>query len=937
LENQKYVLKKSKRFSIKVKNTSYWKELKYYNYHLIKIHINKFTTMLRRIIVSSLIALTIVFTTYSQEPSSRINSEKIMTQLTLDANGKTEVIKNFPESFPEELITRGKPIVYTRKNSNNFDYIGMPIGGIGAGQLYMGGDGQLWGWNIFGVHAYQFDLRGDEAYVFPLKKSARNEYGARWIDQGFSISMQIEGKKVTKKLNQEGFTNIEFLGQYPIAQVTYHDEDFPVKVKLEAFSPFTPLDVKNSMYPATVLIYTVKNASSEKVELDLKGWLDNAVLVSGRKNEKVQGELVNSYKKTSNNGIRLECSVENANDFTRQQCDYGTMSLSVINPGGEVFCGDEGRIKLAPKTKLLGEIGARVELKPGEDKQVSFLLTWHFPKTYAVLSQRGRLGDQYFLSGDTTRYYAELYPNAFAVSDTIIKEQKKLTENTFLWRDTWYNSTLPYWFLDRTFANTSTLATITSSLLNDGMFYGHEGANQGPGTCIHVWGYAQAPGRLFPDLEKSLREKVDFKPFAKGGAMEENGVVKTRWRHEGLTVDGQSGIIMRTYLTHQMSKDYQFLKRNYVAAKKVMNALINLKDADHNGMLSGAQFNTLDGGWYGDIPWLSLYYTAALRSMAKMADEVGDSSFSKYCVEIAEKGKNYIEDNLFNGEYFIHKGDPEHPHGPGTYKGLEYSQLMGQSWAYQVGLGEIIDPEKVSKTLESMWRYNFTTDVGPFRAVQKGGRWYAMPGEGGLIACTWPNGGKEVLDYGYSHFANYNNECQNGYEYAATSLMMWHGMPYHSLAHIWYMNNNRYHGSRRNPYCEVEWGMHYARSMASYGHFIAVSGFEYHGPNGYMAFSPKITPENFKSAFTAAEGWGTFEQKQEGNKQTNSISVAYGELMLNILVLRVNDHLTAKDLKVSKNGKMIKCDYQQNKDRVHITFKDGELVNADETLIVLIR
>ncbi len=133
-----------------------------------------------------------------------------------------------------------------------------------------------------------------------------------------------------------------------------------------------------------------------------------------------------------------------------------------------------------------------------------------------------------------------------------------------------------------------------------------------------------------------------------------------------------------------------------------------------------------------------------------------------------------------------------------------------------------------------------------------------------------------MLLKGNRHFANYNNECQNGYEYAATSLMMWHGMPYHSLAHVWYLHNNRYHGAKRNPWCEIEWGLHYSRSMASYGHFIAAGGFEYHGPLGYMAISPKITPENFKSAFTTAQGWGALEQKRAGKTQSASIELKYG-------------------------------------------------------------
>ena len=535
-----------------------------------------------------------------------------------------------------------------------------------------------------------------------------------------------------------------------------------------------------------------------------------------------------------------------------------------------------------------------------------------------------------------TRYYAKRFENAAAVSDCVIRNFDELAGATRLWRDTWYDSTLPYWFLDRTFLNASILASSTSSIIRDRLFYGTEGGNQGAGNCTHVWGYVQAMGRLFPDLEKSLREQVDFRSVAKGGAMTNDGAINHRWQSHGLAVDGQAGCILRAYLCHQMSKDDAFLRRIYPGLKKAMRGLTELRDADHDGVLTGAQHNTLDAAWYDKITWLSLHYTAALRATAEMADDMGDTEYAALCRQTADKGRKYIEENLFNGEYFFHEADPNHPGSPGTFTGMEYSQLLGQSWAYQVGLGQIIDPVKAKTALESMWRYNFSTDVGPFREVHEGGRWYAMPGEGGLIACTWPRGGSEVLKKGNPRYAAYNNECQNGYEYAATSLMMWHGMPYHSLAHIWYMHNNRYHGSKRNPWCEIEWGLHYSRSMASYGHFTAVSGFEYHGPKGYMAFSPKITPDNFKSAFTAAQGWGTFFAEPLRQHAAGTIQVKWGKLSLKTLAFELPEGEQARSVTLTTGGESIGCTFRQNEERVRIEPQARTLVNAGERMQIKI-
>src|SRR5437762_8213515 len=95
-----------------------------------------------------------------------------------------------------------------------------------------------------------------------------------------------------------------------------------------------------------------------------------------------------------------------------------------------------------------------------------------------------------------------------------------------------------------------------------------------------------------------------------------------------------------------------------------------------------------------------------------------------------------------------------------------------------------------------------------------------------------------------------------GFEYQAAWHMIAEGLLLEGLA-VTRAIHDRYHPSRRNPWNEVECGDHYARSMAAYGIFLAACGFEYLGPNAHLAFAPRLTPENFKAAFTPAEAGGT--------------------------------------------------------------------------------
>jgi len=163
------------------------------------------------------------------------------------------------------LTQRGTPEVWRGKDLLT---IGMPIGGIAAGQLYLRGDGTLARWWIFNKH--HFTGYGQNCY-----RTYRPEAE---VESGFAVVVEAGGKTAAKKLNEHDFPGVEFVGEYPIAVVRYAEKGFPAKVQMEAFSPFIPLNARDSSLPATLFHVTVENVSAGPLKASVVGWLENAVL-----------------------------------------------------------------------------------------------------------------------------------------------------------------------------------------------------------------------------------------------------------------------------------------------------------------------------------------------------------------------------------------------------------------------------------------------------------------------------------------------------------------------------------------------------------------------------------------------------------------------------------------------------------------------------------
>ena len=652
-----------------------------------------------------------------------------------------------------------------------------------------------------------------------------------------------------------------------------------------------------------------------------------------------------------------------------QRPDFGTMAYMLLDPSADAQAlpsVDGNLAKGAPPVAAastrpfdqvqVGAITAPFKLKPGESRCFTFAVVWHFPNF--------ELHDWGLLQGKG-RWYSTKFGSASDVVNKLAAEGPKILATIDLWRKTYYDSTLPRWLLDRSIANLSTLATATCFRFADGRFYGFEGVYSFPGTCNHVWHYEEGAARLFPELEKSLRTMADFVPAV---GIKSDGSIPMRidgrpgspdplakqptlfgWGYKHwASIDGQSGILLRTYRTHLLDTDDSFVKKYWPQIRLATRWLL-AQDSDNDGLPDRVTHHTLDEDIAGPSPWISSLSLAALTAVERMARIAGDLEFADLCRERLDLGRKNLVAKLWNGDRFIHHSPESEMWRPGSYDGSHIDQVLGQQWAWRTGLGRIV-PEKETRTaLASIFRNNHMADLGPYYALpqNKPSRPFAQAGMAGSLMATWPEGSYRPdgtrpghpWTAGNRFHQGFYNETMSGFEHTLASHLIYEGLVAEGLAVARAVHDRHQPDSpkKANPFNEPEAGDHYARAMASYATFLACAGFTYDGPAATLGFAPRLHAEDFRTAFTAAEGWGSFSQQQKGNHMTAKLDLKYGQLRLKTLNLVPPVGAVPPKVSASLDGTSIPATLQIGPDGASIVFDSPLTIPAGKSLVVTLQ
>lgn len=186
---------------------------------------------------------------------------------------------------------------------------------------------------------------------------------------------------------------------------------------------------------------------------------------------------------------------------------------------------------------------------------------------------------------------------------------------------------------------------------------------------------------------------------------------------------------------------------------------------------------------------------------------------------------------------------PKYQYGSGCLS----DGVIGNWMAWAGGLDGVFDPEKVHSHLCAVHKYNLRHDlydhVNPQRTT------YALGSDGGLLLCSWPEGGKPQLPFVYS------NEVWSGIEYQVAAHPIAVGEVEKGLE-IVRTYRNRYDGRVRNPFNEYECGSWYARALSSYSLLQALTGVRYDAVDRVLHIAPCIEGD-FTTFLSTATGFGT--------------------------------------------------------------------------------
>ena len=790
-----------------------------------------------------------------------------------------------------------------------------PLSGIAAGGVAVTARGNLTDWELFNRPEKGLDLPYTGLWVRVAEPGGRVVF-QRLMEGPLQRPYGGSHGIVSERLGGiPRFPASALACGMPQCWLTLEDPDVPLRCGVDFASPFVPGDLASSAVPLLEAVSWLRNDGEQELEVSLVLTLCNPVgyLQVDNFGALQQAGTPRNTLVEPGSAQRAPTILMDNPGLPPQHPTTGTVALRGFDLTGDQvaasaswqpqfldggwfdgiqeFWSDlyaDGALEPAPTSAAHGNdiygqharpaaLCFRRRIAPGASFAVRWTIAWYLPfrtsgwgnQTVAAPSAAlERVG------------YAARWTDALHVLRWYEGNRKRIAAAARDFQHALFGSTLPPALSRRLAASLVPLRSSTVFASASGRYYGWEGTfDRGgscPGTCSHVWNYAQSAAYLFPEIERDMRlmqfvtdtDEHGFQPFRTRGEWQLPWI-DDKWRDKPAAVDGVLGSVIRALREWRLSGDREFLARVLPGVERVIDFARRTWDRDDDRLLEGEQHTTYDIELTGVNPISGLLFVTALRSYAQLLEADQPEATRATSDDLRREADislaRLVERAGRNG-YFIQAIDDIDERKYQWGHGVLSDQLLGEFLALQAGLPPALAPERLQTCLRAI----LATNWGEVREghVQ---RTFAVPGERGLRLCGW----LKPQDRPRFPFP-YSDEVWTGVEYTVAALCIAAGMVDEGLRVV-AATDTRHDGVARDPYNEVECGNHYARSMAAWGVLNALLGIQVRLDSGEIHFAPVPLADRSRLPFVAGAVWGVLHLDSTTDVKQNRVQLLGAE------------------------------------------------------------
>lgn len=789
---------------------------------------------------------------------------------------------------------------------------GMYLGGMGTGGAEIRKDGIFYNWRAFNNFPMGTGSR------FELDHQSVLFFVVRWKEEGKHPCMkilQIEDPKDCGSIPEgnmyyimhwmSGVDEIEFEGSFPFAKLTYRDKEMPFDVRCEMMSPFIPHDINNSSIPSVSFNFEIIPKGDIHTDVTLIASLRNCVgydVDDKAYTSEIHHE--NDFK-----AIEMSCEMDN------KKSSYGTMTILSEGPNSTYYAGWE---HIHPYWESVRDCECLYDVNDTDGRNVTdektgkkkamkrmwssianhwkvsndivrhrFVFAWDFPNLYAVKSDELSLYDHRPFESDILEghYHNRLWDTSFKIAKHMYYGFDYLYGASKTFNKTFNDSSLPEAVLNQINSHLPTLVEGTWLTLAGefGVEEGHSPEYVGGFNTIDVTNYSMVMVEcLFPQLAQSIL-KLSRKQQLPDGHISHHIAKRFQqpFAYETVRRDLPIQYAVLTMRNYLWTNDKDFMKEMWPSVKLAMNYSMEKHDTDNDGIpdMEGVMSSYDNFPMFGVSAFLGSQWLAALKMAVEIAKDMGEEDLSVKYSSLFDKAQKTFEEKLWNGRYFRLSNGEGGKFNDICDDGCLTDQLVGQ-WGLQwVGMGKIVDEQKIRKALKNILSMSYTEQYG-------------------LVNCRWP-GTKFVTKLDDDIWVDQANTCWTGVELGFAAFLMYEG--YYDEGVKVAANVDRRYTKSGIYWSHVECGDHYNRPLSSWSIINAAAGFS--ANRNHYTFAPNVPGEYIQLYVSSA--YSSMNYSHELFEKKIEVAVLWGELVADSLTFK-NETMRAEDIKeISADGTVI--------------------------------